>query len=357
MKFLLPPDEGLLLDVPPDLLSLVEGWLPDRADLAGEDGGGEASPISDRQDARDEVDASHRLFGRIRLSTGPLAPDAPDAKPTLRLGAVRAWASERGLTLHAAGGLSGRIAPAEPNERDEPDEGAGRAELTVAATDDGVVATAAAALPDALTIAAACLLAAYGHALMHAGAVLGAAVGGDAGAGHGGHAWLVAGDARAGKSSTIAALVEAGHDWLSDDQVVLSPGPDHGPPVVHGWPRTVHLDSGWEEGRPTGERVDRSAEQLGPGRLVGRAPVRGVLLPEVHPEGGTRLEEAHPAAALTALLRQSPWLMAMPRSATPVLGVLEHVARLPCHRLVLGRDAFANGPLLSSLLRDAGRPA
>src|SRR5256885_14550590 len=97
-----------------------------------------------------------------------------------------------------------------------------------------------------LTISAALLCAGLGRALLHAAAVLAPD----------GTAWLLVGDARAGKSTTCANLARVGGGggggwgFLSDDQGVLA-ATEQGV-VGGGGLRSFPLGEGWERGEVPG---------------------------------------------------------------------------------------------------------
>lgn len=319
IHFALPPTGRFLLTIDPAFQGLVEAWLPTTADL---------------------VPTASEAIARIRVScmnTLPLpAPDGPYATvdPVLTFGPIFARFSETPgeerlvrLDGDQPGILNSNI-----------DLQRAHADCLVESSD----ARAEAYLRDALTVCTALLLGSQGHALIHSAAVCAA-----------GGVWLVTGDARSGKSSCVIALVKAGHDWLSDDQVVLSAGPDGRAPVVHGWPRSVHLDTGWGKQRPSGERTRVDPATIGPGQLIERGAIAGVLVPEIRPSSDSRLEPLSRSEVLETLIRQSPWLMADPVAAPGILRLLETIASRPAFRLVLGAGSFGNGRLISSLLRDA----
>lgn len=250
----------------------------------------------------------------------------PRGEPALELLSVRGW-------LDAAGEKV-RLAGAEGGIRGTVDLRRGRASLVapVVAPDSRANETA---LACALTIAAALLLGRQGRALLHAGAVVAPD----------GRAWLLVGDPFSGKSTTCATLVRAGWDWLADDQLVAAADPATGGVRVEGWPRRFLLDDGYGAGVPTGRRAPADPAALGPGRWRRTAPLAGVLLPRVQADQPTRLEPAHPADALSRLVRQSPWLLADPRAAPRLLELLSKMAKLSVFGLRLGADTFAE-PLL-----------
>lgn len=258
----------------------------------------------------------------------------PDRAALLTLGSVEARAvgdGSRTFDLVGRGGASGRI-----------DLAGRRAELHAPAGDDGDAV--ARDLYSMLTLSAALLLGALGRTLVHAGAVVEP----------GGGTWLLVGDARSGKSTTVATLIAEGWDYLSDDQVVIHrPVPD-GPPRVDGWLRPFHLDERWERGEPGGRRRSVSSASLGPGRRLSSAPAAGLIFPTVCPDRPTRLSSITGAGALALLIRQTPWLVALPRErAARVLTLLRESCRLPTYRLCLGRDTFRDGSRLLEILEPA----
>jgi hypothetical protein len=194
-----------------------------------------------------------------------------------------------------------------------------------------------------LTLSAAFLVGRIGGALVHAGGVVDPE----------GRAWLLVGDTHAGKTTTCVSLVSAG-GWrfLADDQVVLRLG-DDGAIDVEGWPRRAHLDEGWSESVVTGTRATVDLRTWWADRWMGRAPLGGVLLPAVNADGPTSLTVAADAAAFTALVRQSPWLMVDRTVAGEVMALLRDAASHPTFALSLGRDSYARGDVLAERLAPA----
>lgn len=193
-----------------------------------------------------------------------------------------------------------------------------------------------------LTVSAALLLGRLGAALVHGAGVVDPA----------GRAWLLVGDTHAGKSTTCTSLVAHGWRFLADDQVILHERRD-GALALTGWPRRAHLDRGWEAGRVTGAREEVDLTARWASRWVARAPLAGVIVPGVRAGGVTYAEPLGAAAALEALVRQSPWLLADPSVARPQLALLAQAAALPARRLVLAADSYARGDVLERVL--AGR--
>jgi hypothetical protein len=193
-----------------------------------------------------------------------------------------------------------------------------------------------------LTLSAAFLVGRLGGALVHAGGV----VDPDGGA------WLLVGDTHAGKTTTCVSLVAGGWRFLADDQVVLRTDGDSAL-VAEGWPRRAHLDEGFRDAVVTGTRGTVDLRRRWGDRWLPRAPLAGVLLPEVHAEQPTTLSAAADAAAFTALVRQSPWLMGDREVAGEVMQLLREAASRPAFTLSLGRDSYARGDVLAERLAPA----
>lgn len=303
-------DGGLALEYDPALRIWVERWLP---------------RIPEER-PRPETAAAVIRVGRgsgARLAS-------PGDRPLLTLGTVTLWLP--------AGGERAVLRGRSPGAGGEVDLAGREAHLTVA---DGEPAGGA-DLYSMLTLSAGLLLGRLGRTPVHAAAVLAPS----------GSALLLAGDARAGKSTTTINLISAGWDYLSDDQVVLSP---EGAAIgVEGWPRPFHLDEGWERGEPTGRRRTVDASTLGPGRWCRAAPLGGLLFPEVRAEEPTRLEPMTPARAFAGLVRQSPWLIVDRVSSAVLLQLLSDVSLFPAYRLVLGLDSYRDPARLVRSLETGG---
>jgi len=284
-------DGAVRLALERSLYPVAERWIPQRLGEAG--------------------DAPARAM--ISVSASSVALRHPTDAPTLTLGRVAAWVKQdqeraavvlRGAALSSGGVLS---------------LGAGRGRLQV---DPGRAPEAAADLYSMLTVSAALLLASQGRALVHAAAV----VAPDGGA------WLLAGDARAGKSTTCATLASAGWGYLSDDQVVLT-GREDGI-EVEGWLRPFHLDG------VSGERREVAAAELGLEGWRRTASLAGAIFPLVSPAEPTLLTPVSAADALARLVRQTPWLLAYRWTAPAVVGLLTRVVAGGAFSLRLGRDTY-----------------
>jgi hypothetical protein len=197
----------------------------------------------------------------------------------------------------------------------------------------------------ALTLSAALLLNRMRRALLHGAAV----------AAPDGRAWLLVGDAFAGKTTTTVNLIAAGWAYLSDDHVVLGRGAD-GLPSVEGWPRAFHLDRGYRSGVPTGEREAVDPSDFGADRWRRSAPIAGVFFPTVIADEPTRIAPIAPADALARLIRQSPWLLADRSVAGDVLALLSDIASRPAFALRLGRDCYRDPDRLLAVLATATNP-
>ncbi|HEX7050415.1 MAG TPA: hypothetical protein VF188_09465 [Longimicrobiales bacterium] len=274
----------------------------------------------------------------IEVTVRPAPRGAPPGRPTLALEPVEAWIPEpegRIALVARDGGVAGEV-------------DLGRLQATVALTPDAArpVATPAeprnAAVFSALTLASALLLNRMRRALLHAAAI----VAPDGGA------WLLVGDAFAGKTTTTVNLIRSGWDYISDDHVVLGRAPD-GAIVVEGWPRAFHLDRGYAAGVPLGERDPVEPTDFGPGAWRRSARLAGVLFPRVVAERPTATSPATAADALTLLIRQSPWLLADRATARDVLSLLtDSVSRAAFH-LRLGRDSYRDPARLLDALSAA----
>lgn len=311
----LHPHNELRLQVDPPLQPLVTRWLPRSA-----------RPLDQTHDAG-AAPGSTRLL--LREWDG--APeDLPPGQPTLRLGGVSAWVD----------GAAGRA-----SLRAEDARGGGEVDLESGVADLHAPASPLPTPQDELvaftllTISAALLLSRGGRALAHAAAV----------ADPFGGAWLLVGDARAGKTTTTVNLTGQGCAYLSDDHVVLSAA-DGGGVRVDGLPRTFHLDAGWARGEVEGTRLDFDPGEIDGGRWMPSAPLSGLLFPVVEADSATALQPVSAADALAGLVRQSPWFLADTVAAPGVLALLERVVQRPAFRLVLGIDSYREPALLRERL-------
>jgi hypothetical protein len=262
---------------------------------------------------------------RVEVARSPARPKST-GKATLRLGSIDAYVDDEAsvVTLRGAANSWGRL---------DLDALEG---ILWADTDESEQASTD--VYTMLTIGSAFLLGRSRRALIHAGAIVPP---GRAG-------WLVVGDARSGKSTTCASLAMTGCALLSDDQVVLSQSA--GRISVEGWPRPLHLDGGWSQGVPTGQRRTVHPSEVGSTRQDGAVELGAALFTSVRPDEPTSVSRMAAADAFLHIVRQSPWLLADRRAAASIVDMLSSVAVLPCHSLQLGLDTFGNPNLLRSVL-------
>jgi hypothetical protein len=285
-------DGAVRLALKRSLYSLAERWIPE--------GLGEPCDTP-----------AHAMIS-VRASSMPLR--YPTNPATLALGGVAAWVDQdRAIAL---------LRGAAPSSGGVLRFGAGRGRLQV---DPARAPEAAADLYSMLTVSAALLLAGLGRALVHAAAV----VAPDGGA------WLLAGDARSGKSTTCATLASAEWGYLSDDQVVLT-GREDGV-EVEGWLRPFHLD-----GDGGGKRREVAPAEVGLAGWRRSACLAGVIFPTVAPAEPTLLTPLPAADALARLMRQTPWLLAYRPTAAAVLALLTRAVAGGAFSLRLGRDTYGD---------------
>jgi hypothetical protein len=306
MRWSLLADGSLTLQVDPRLRSAADLWVPLRAPA-----------VSATATAAATIDVA---YARPAAST-PLSGPA-----TLRLGDVEARVDDAGSYVSLAGPSGARGVLDLARRRSE-------------IRSEDPTPRSLADLYSMLTVAAAFMLGRLDRALVHAAAVVPPA----------GGAWLLVGDARAGKTTTSLNLITSGWNYLSDDHVVLSRDRD-GSLSVEGWLRPFHVDAGWTAGR-MGERRDAvDPSTIGPGRWQRRAPLTGALFLDLSPASPTRVEPLGQAEALAATVRQSPWLLADPGKAPALLALLVSVVQRPTFRLSLGRDTYRDGARLLECL-------
>jgi hypothetical protein len=300
-------DGSLGLQVDPRLRSAAETWVPLHT-----------PPLGASATAAATID--------VRYGGSP-APGPRLGPPTLRLGDVEARVDDAGghVSLVGSSGVSGTV-----------DLEARRSEIL--ATDLGPAT--AADLYSMLTVTSAFLLGRLDRALVHAAAVLQPA----------GGAWLLVGDARAGKTTTGLNLVTSGWDYLSDDQVVLSLERD-GSLSAEGWLRPFHVDAGWAAGTRGERRESVDPSSVGPGRWQRQATLAGTFVLDLRPASLTKVEALSHAEVFAAIVRQTPWLLADSGKATTVLALLVAVTQRPAFRLCLGSDTYRDGARLLQCLQ------
>jgi len=306
----LTSDGALRLVLARPLVPLAERWVP--------------------QEPREAT--SRRATGAlIDVRCSARGARRPRSAATLSVGTVRGWVDQRRGVVQLRGALpssGGAVSLTSQRARLRVDPASG----DEAATD----------LYSLLTISAALLLAGIGRALVHAAAVVEPK----------GGAWLLVGDARSGKSTSCANLARAGWGCLSDDQTVLA-ATEQGI-MVEGWLRSFHLDEGWERGAVAGWRRTIYPAALGSGRRGRVTPLAGILLPAVVPDQPTALAPVSVGQALTALVRQSPWLLAHHAVAGAGITLLSRAAQTPAFALTLGLDTYGDPARLRALVTTSG---
>jgi len=304
-QFALTRDGALQLRVETGLLPRVDRWLPHTA-LAC------------------DVGAADILIEIT--SCGSACTVSPAAAPTLRLGDTACTIDGHVAVLQGPG-VAGRI------------------DLTGAHATLAVAGDGTADVMSALNLAVALLLARRRRYLLHCAAVRSRA----------GGAWLLAGDARSGKTTTSLNLARAGWTLLSDDHVVLRPS--GGRWVVEGWPRLAHPDAGWLRGVVTGARTELDARTVPGVHTCAEAPLEGILLPRVVHGTSTTLRAATHADALAMVLRQGAWCLADDAVAGTVFADLAALTGAPSFSLELAPDTFADPQRLDDIVGAATRAA
>jgi hypothetical protein len=170
-----------------------------------------------------------------------------------------------------------------------------------------------------------------------------------------GRAWLFAGDAQSGKSTTAALLATWGWAVGSDDITFLARDGSRVAAIAQRARIALRPGGLALLGRAggTAARGGRKTaffpEELG-GSWAGRIEPDIVILPRV--EGAvTRAEPVRAHEALVELVRWSAWVALEADLAQPHLDLLAALARQArCFRLALGPDLFAGRDLLSELV-------
>lgn len=171
----------------------------------------------------------------------------------------------------------------------------------------------------------------------------------------GGRGWLLAGNARAGKSTTAAWLASRGWSVGTDDMAFLAPGPRR--VVVHAYRAPIALR---EEGQALLQRtggmflqrrrkVGYWPEDLG-SRWISCVEPDLVLFPVIGERTEVRLLSA--GDTLARLVRWSAWVLLEPELAQEHLDLLTRLtAQAPGYGVTLGPDLFAHPERLEDALR------
>lgn len=159
---------------------------------------------------------------------------------------------------------------------------------------------------------------------------------------------LIAGPSGAGKSSTALACL--GHPQLrllADDYCVLEDGPDG--PTLHGVYGTAKATAETIErlpelaplvANPQRPNYDKAVLDLAgraPGKLLRRAPLRAVLIPQLTGRAGSTLERVSGAAALAALAPST--ILQLPGAGEVAMSRIAALATgVPTYKLRAGTD-------------------
>jgi hypothetical protein len=306
-------DDGSLgVRMSPELLPLVEAWLPRFASQG-------AAPAAVR--------------GWIEVRSGPTRFEPPSEPPRFSLGSLSGWFDEGGKVLLSESGQ--RVSGVLDLEGMQ-----ARIRLAVSEAEGAELRLEIFGI---LSLAAALLLGRMGRTLVHAGAVVDAS----------GAAWLLCGESFSGKTTTCLNLVRLGWDYLSDDNVLLEEA--DGKVWVEGWPRPFNLDYGYESGASQGVRRRVDPLDYGPGRWRSRAPLGGILFPRVLAALPTTLSRLRVVDALAGLLRQNPWLIGDREAAAPLLKLMTRAAGYPAYGLQLGTDSYRDAAVIQRLLRQVAQ--
>jgi hypothetical protein len=156
-------------------------------------------------------------------------------------------------------------------------------------------------------------------------------------------AWLLTGDSGAGKSTLAFSLARAGWGVLGDDGVVLEPSA--GGILVHAWRAPLMVSRALRPQFPelgeehVHDREDpRERVAVTSVTRASRALLSGVLLVHRRPADASpvpipALTRARPLEALSALVRQSPWVSLDDAHASAHLLALGRAAALPAWHL------------------------
>lgn len=171
-----------------------------------------------------------------------------------------------------------------------------------------------------------------------------------------GRGWLLAGNSRAGKSTTAALFAARGWAVGTDDIAFLADGPS-GRVQVHAFRSRLALRPGGEEllartgGLPLAGRgkVGFWPEELGGGWVATIEP--SLLLFTRIGAGATAVHPVGASEILAQLVRWSAWVVLEPALAQEHLDLLSRLgAQVRAYRVDLGRDLFEDPTLLERLI-------
>lgn len=170
-----------------------------------------------------------------------------------------------------------------------------------------------------------------------------------------GRGWLIAGDARAGKSTTAALLASRGWPVGTDDTAFLAEDGDSVAVKAYHGPIALRRGGYTLLGREMGKLQERRQKMVCWPEELGAA-----WLPSVEPDillfttVGDRISKAEPIGAreaLADLVRWSAWVVLEPELARQHLDLLTRLAKQARgYRVTLGRDLFEDPNRLTELI-------
>jgi hypothetical protein len=168
-----------------------------------------------------------------------------------------------------------------------------------------------------------------------------------------GTGWLLAGDAGAGKSTTVLSLAVEGWRWTSDDATYVRSCAEE--LVADGWREHPRLSARSaaalrmsREDHASPWKTDVALPPAVMAARLDRILLHRVLLPELG--SATRLDRLAHAQVLDGLLRASAWLVCLPGMASSYLQLLARLATLPAWRMILGPELLDEPALASRML-------
>lgn len=179
-----------------------------------------------------------------------------------------------------------------------------------------------------------------------------------AAASRGGRALLLPGGPDAGKTTTVAGLVRAGFDYLTDEAALIDPEALE----MHPYPRPLSLSGRSERmvlgargsGRRRGANVHVVPDDLRPRAIGRRCAVDTIVFPRYVEDAETSIERLPRAEALEGLVRAAFNLPAWGPKGFEALGEL--VRRAACFTLTIG-DLPTAVRSIESVVRASGMPS
>lgn len=166
-----------------------------------------------------------------------------------------------------------------------------------------------------------------------------------------GRAWLLAGDSGSGKSTLAYALARTGWTVLGDDGVLIERSGDR--LRAHPWRDPLRVSRALAGSFPEVASSALTTAHDDPRERVSiamhgarSAPVAAIVF--IERAAQLEITATGPVSALTALVRQSPWVILDDEYARPHLELLRHAASQPVFRL---RHTPAELHSIASVLR------